>query len=268
MKRLDGKTAVVTGNSRGIGPYISKTLAREGATIVGVARSEDGLTATQREIEAEGGKCYSITEDLSKTASISRVIARAVDLTGEIDILINNAGREKYQYFHRNDEGDVAAILDLNLYAPMELTRLLLPTMLERGGHIVNIASLGGKKGVIYNSIYSASKAGMIMWTDSLRQELRGTKVGISVICPGYISDDGMFADGGVDAPALLGTSSPQKVADAVLDAIHKRKPEIIVNSGPMRPLLAIGQLFPSFADAVVRWVGVPELSRKRIEAE
>ncbi|MDP6457056.1 MAG: SDR family NAD(P)-dependent oxidoreductase [Candidatus Marinimicrobia bacterium] len=268
MKRLDGKTAVVTGNSRGIGPYISRTLAREGVTIVGVARSEDGLAATQREIEAEGGKCYSIAEDLSQVSSIPQVIERAVELAGEIDILVNNAGREKYQYFHENRDGDIAAILDVNLYAPMELTRLLLPGMLECGGHVVNVASLGGKKGIGYNSIYSASKAGMIMWSDGLRQELRGTKVGISVICPGYISDEGMFADGGIDAPALLGTSSPQKVANAVLDAILKGKPEIIVNNGPMRPLLAIGQLFPSFADAVVRWFGVPELSRKRIESE
>jgi len=122
----------------------------------------------------------------------------------------------------------------------MELTRLLLPEMLEKGGCIVNIASLAGKKGVAYNSIYSASKAGMIRWSDGLRQELAGTGVSVSVICPGYIGEVGMFASAGVDAPANLGTSAPQEVAEAVLRVITSHRPEIIVNKGPIKPLLAL----------------------------
>ncbi|MCH7764824.1 MAG: SDR family NAD(P)-dependent oxidoreductase, partial [Candidatus Marinimicrobia bacterium] len=111
-----------------------------------------------------------------------------------------------------------------------------------------------------------ASKGGLIMWTDGMRQELRDTNVNISVICPGYISDAGMFYDGHVDPPALLGSSKPQDVADAVVKAITQNKAEIIVNKGPIKPLLAIGQISPVFGDMVVRKFGVPELSKKRIK--
>lgn len=266
MENLSGKVALVTGNSQGIGPYISRTLAREGVTIIGVARSEGGLNRTKEEIETRGGICHSVSFDLMQIDRLSELVEQAQSLAGDIDILVNNAGIEIYNYYQNNGAEELSSILKINLHAPMELTRLLLPTMLDRGGHIINLASLAGKKGVGYNSIYSASKAGMIMWTDGLRQELRGTKVGISVICPGYIDTAGMFAGSHVKAPLLLGTSSPQDVADAVLKAIQHGKAEIIVNKGPIKPLLALGQITPLFGDMVVRWFGVPKLSRKRAE--
>ena len=137
---------------------------------------------------------------------------------------------------------------------------------MEDGGNIVNIASLAGKKGVTYNSLYSATKAGLIMWSDALRQELKNTKVNCSVICPGYIRDVGMFADSKTKSPILLGTSSPQKVADAVLKALKSNNGlEIIVNSGPIRPLLAMAQIFPNLGDKVTEWFGVNKLNRSRV---
>jgi len=187
-------------------------------------------------------------------------------ICGNIDILVNNAGIELYKPYQDYTAKEVSNILNVNLYAPMELTRLFLPSMLKRGGHIVTIASLAGKKGLPFNTPYSASKAGLIMWTDGMRQELVDSSVGISVICPGYISDAGMFFDGGVDPPPLLGSSKPQAVANAVLEAIRKNKAEIIVNHGPIKPLLAIGQIFPKVGDSVVKMFGVPELSKKRIK--
>jgi short-subunit dehydrogenase len=160
-------------------------------------------------------------------------------------------------------------VLTVNLHAPMELVRQLLPRMVERGGgHIVNIASLAGKKGVLYNAPYSASKAGLILWTDALRQELKDGPVGVSVIMPGYVREAGMFHDDGVPPPRLLGTSSPQDVADAVVRAIVQRVPEIIVNPGPMRPMLALGQLLPRLADRVVEWMGVNAMNEARRKQE
>lgn len=264
----DGQLAIVTGTSRGIGPYIAKNLAGKGVIVVGVARSEDGLKQTMEEVQAEGGTFHPVPWDLGHISELEKLVEKITQIYGPIDILVNNAGVEQYNYFHKVSQEELISIVNINLMAAMELARLVLPQMLEQGrGHVVSIASLAGKKGVAYNSIYSAAKAGVVMWTDGLRQELEGTGVHASVICPGYISDTGMFHDGHVDPPALLGTSKPERVADAVLKALESGSSEIIVNSGPIRPLLAIAQVFPKFGDKVIKWFGVPELSRKRIDS-
>ena len=263
---LTGKTAIVTGASRGIGTYICKTLAKENIKIAGVARSEQKLIETQTTVRITGGEMEIFPYDLTEIDQIPNLISNIKDKMGDVQILINNAGIEKYNLINQYSDDEVNSILKTNLLAPIELTRKLLPDFLEDGGNIVNIASLAGKKGVTYNSLYSATKAGLLMWSDALRQELKNTKVNCSVICPGYIRDVGMFADSKTKAPILLGTSSPQKVADAVLKALNSNNGlEIIVNSGPIRPLLAIAQLFPNFGDKVTEWVGVNKLNRSRV---
>lgn len=264
--RLTDKTAIVTGASRGIGTYICKTLARENIKIAGVARSKEGLIETQSNIRELGGEMEIFPFDLTVIDQIPNLITNIKNKMGDVQILINNAGIEKYNLINQYTDDEVNSILQTNLRAPIEFTRKLLPDFLENGGNIVNIASLAGKKGVTYNSLYSATKAGLLMWSDALRQEFKNTKINCSVICPGYIRDAGMFADSNTKAPGLLGTSSPQKVADAVIKALksnHGR--EIIVNSGPIRPLLAIAQLFPNFGDKVTEWLGINKLNRSRV---
>ena len=125
--------------------------------------------------------------------------------------------------------------------------------MLDRGGHIVNICSLSAKKGESFNATYSATKGGLALFTDALRQEVHGTSVGVSAIFPGLVKDVGMYSDSQVKAPLILGTISSNKVAGAVIKAIKKNKPDVIVNSGPLRPLLAIDALFPNFGNWKVR---------------
>ena len=267
MNNLMGKSALLTGASRGIGSFIVKSLAKEGIKIVCVARSEDKLKEVQKKVEELGGNSQIFPFDLNNISLIPDLIARIKAESGVVDILINNAGIEMYRKYGDYSAQELNSILAVNLHAPMELTRLLLPGMLDRGsGHVINVASLAGCKGVAYNAIYSATKAGMIMWSEGLRQELRGTGVGISTIKPGYISEAGMFHNSGQDAPKLLGTSPPQAVADAVIRAIKGNKAEIIVNKGPIKPLLALNVFTPVFGDSVVRWFGVQELSAKRVE--
>lgn len=265
INNLTGKTAIITGASRGIGQFIAKTLADQNITTILVARSEEGLLKTKKEIESRGGQCHILSWNLTETQNLKNLIAAARKF-GEIDILVNNAGIENYNNYESVSFLELTSIVNTNLLAPLELARLVLPSMLKRGsGHIVTIASLAGRKGVAYNSIYSASKAGLVMWTDGLRQELEGKGVYISSICPGYISEAGMFYDGHLDAPRLLGTSSPQKVADAVLKALRQGSSELIVNKGPIRPLLALGQMMPNLGDKILKLFGVPALARKRI---
>jgi short-subunit dehydrogenase len=248
MTTLAGKTVLLTGASGRIGVLIARALAREKATVVNVSHL-----------------------DISNVEELSILVEQINQFAGSwesIDILINNATLVKYRAFQDYTLKDLQSVLATNLLVGMELTRLVLPSMLSRGsGHIVNIASLAGKKGSPYNSIYSASKAGLITWSDAIRQELVNTGVGLSLICPGYVSQAGMFF--GVPAPNLAGTSPPTDVANAVLRAIKQNKAEVIVNQGAVREsitrvMLAIGQLSPSFGDAVYRWLGVAKLNQMR----
>ncbi|MFH1853301.1 MAG: SDR family NAD(P)-dependent oxidoreductase [Candidatus Neomarinimicrobiota bacterium] len=264
-----GGTALVTGASRGIGRYIARTLARKGYNLALVARSKSGLAQTKEESAGFGTKIWTFPFDLLEIKKIGELYLEIINLVGNLDVIVNNAGIEIYRRFQDFSTEEISNIINLNLLAPMELTRKVLPRMLNRDyGRIINIASLGGKKGEAFNSPYTASKAGLIMWSDSLRQELHGTGVKVVVICPGFIAEAGMFHDIRGEVPPLLGTSSPQAVADAVIAGLKGNRPEIIVNQGPMKPLLALGQISPALGDRIVRWFKVPDLSRKRINSK
>lgn len=272
MSIITGQTVLLTGASRGIGVFIARALAKEKATIVGVSRSQEALDQVSAEVKALGGRWLGIRYDLSKLEDLPNLVRQINQVAGPIDILINNAGIEIYRQFQDYSTAQLQLILTINLLSAMELSRLVLPTMFAHSrGHIVNIASLAGKKGNPYNSVYSASKAGLLMWTDALRQELASTGVGISAICPGYVSGEGMIADTGVPIPKLAGASTPDDVAKAVIQAIKQNQAEVIVNQDPItatisKLLMGLWQIFPQFGDTVYQWMGVGKLNQLRIE--
>jgi short-subunit dehydrogenase len=268
MKNITGKTVVLTGASGGIGEFIARALAKEQATVVGVSRSQEGLDRICAQVEAAGGRGISIRFDVSKLEELPTLVQQIHQIVGAIDILINNAAIEKYRPFQNYTLEDTQSILTTNLLAPMELTRLVLPTMLERNsGHIVNIASLAGKKGAPYNSIYSASKAGLIMWSDAIQQELVSTNVGVSVVCPGY-TDAGMFHALDITPPSAAHVAQPTEVADAVLQSIKQNQKEVILDGAASKILFAISQLSPQFGDAIYRQVGVVDLNQSCAEKQ
>lgn len=262
MKTIAGKTVLLTGASRGIGVFIARALAKEQAIVVGVSRSKLELEEFLAEVTAIGGKGYIFPYDISKVEKLSILVEEINQLVGPIDILINNAAIEKYRAFQDYSLEDIQSVLTTNLIAAMELTRLVLPNMLSRrNGHIVNIASLAGKKGTPYNSIYSASKAGLLVWTDAIRQELADTDVGVSVICPGYVAA-GMFAKTGMTPPSLANMSTPTEVAIATIRAIKQNQPELFLDGFFTKLLFAIGQISPQFGDTVFRWLGVTKMNK------
>jgi short-subunit dehydrogenase len=251
---------------------MARAIAAQGATVIGVSRSPQQLNQICAEIEAAGGRAIGVPFDISEVEKLPILLEKIEQLVDSVDILINNAGVEIYNAFSDYALADLQTVLSTNLLAPMELSRLILPRMLRGGsGHIVNIASLAGKKGAPYNSLYSASKAGLLMWTDALRQELAGTGVVVSAICPGYVSDLGMTADTGVPIPKQAGTSKPTDVVKAVIRAIEQDRLEAIVNQdaiteGFTKLLLVVSQFFPQFGDAVYRWSGVTKFNQMRVE--
>ncbi len=272
MTYLKDKTVLLTGASGGLGLYIARSLAKEQATIVGVSRSKLGLDKVCGQIKSIGGKWISIPFDITNTTELYTLITQIHKVAGQVDILINNAGIEIYRNFVDYSLEEMQSVMSTNLLAAMEITRLLLPSMLERrSGHIVNIASVAGKKGVAYNSIYSASKAGLILWTDAIRQELAGTNVNVSAVCPGYVDKVGMASNTHVPLPLLAGVSTPNKVANAVIKSLKENQAEVIVNQSLIAETLtklmfAIGQIYPEFVDTIYRLIGVVKLNQMRAE--
>lgn len=271
MTAITGKTIVLTGASRGIGASIARVLAKERATVVCISRSESKLAQICAEIDELGGKGISFPFDLSQVEDLSASVEKIEQQVGAIDILINNAGIEIYRNFSEYTLAELQLVLSTNLLAAMELTRLVLPSMRDRRtGHIVNMASTSGKKGAAYNSIYSASKGGLVMWSDALRQELTGTGVSVSTICPGYVGGEGMTADSGVPIPSMAGMSTPEAVTKATLKAIARNQAEVIINQDLIteittKLLFALGQFSPRTSDRLYRKLGIAQSNRLRI---
>jgi short-subunit dehydrogenase len=180
------------------------------------------------------------------------VVSTTLKEFGGVDVLVNNAGVETSTVYHELTEGQIKDILTVNLEAPLMLTRAVLPEMLRQGrGHIVNMSSLASKFGPGFQEVYAATKAALTAFTFSLRGTYGGTGVSASVVCPGFV-EAGIYArmkkQIGRSAPGLLGAAacSPERVAQAVMRAIERDLPEIIVSRLPVRPLLAFYPWSPS----------------------
>ena len=270
MKILKGKTALITGASRGIGTYIARALAREGMNLILVARNAEGLKEVENELNTLPVSIASISADVGQREQLMALVDRAESESNGVDVLVNNAGLELAYPYDKMDPEIIDKIMEVNLRAPMILTRLLLPKMIARGeGHIVNIASIAGLFGSPYEEAYSASKHGLIGFTRSLRFTALGENypVGASVISPGYISEAGMYQDNvtntGLEAPRSFGTSPPLHVAEAVVKAIKENKSDIIVNSKPLKPLLLLQTLAPSLTSWFVVKTGTLEFAKR-----
>ncbi len=268
MEQLRGRTALVTGASGGLGAHLARRFAREGMNVGLAARSEGALAVLAAELEGLGVRAAALPADLADLGQLDPLIERAEAALGPIDLLLNNAGTEAVGAFTTLTREELTGMIDLNLTAPMLLTHRVVPGMLARGrGHVLFISSLGGKIGPAYDEPYAATKAGLIGFTQSLRAEYRSAPVGFSVVCPGFIRGDGMYQrmvdEEGLKANRLMGETTIEKVADAVVHAIHRDLPEVIESGAPVRPALALAQLAPGLAERIAPHFGVTELFRR-----
>ena len=264
---LRGKNAILTGASRGLGPYIARALATKSVNLALTARTADALEATAHEVRALGVGAVAVPADVNDPAGRTLLLEQAAAAHGPTEILINNAGIEWVCEYAKLSPELIEQMIQTNLVAPLVLARLALPEMVARGsGHIVMMSSLGGKKGSPYSATYAATKAGLIEWTSGVREELRETGVSASVICPGFVSEAGMFAAYGKSAPRLAGESPPEEVGDAVVRAIERDVGEIIVNPGPKRLLSVTNAISPRAVSWLLRRFGVYEFYRQQAE--
>jgi short-subunit dehydrogenase len=263
--RVQGKSVLLTGGSRGVGVHIARAFAKAGARVALVARDAEALARVAEAIVGEGGQAFALAADLSDVRAYPQLIDRAVQQLGTVDILVNNAALEANSAFVEYPAADVEQMLRIDLLAPMLLTQAVLPRMLAaRSGHVVNIASLAGHSPTAFDVTYSAAKSGLIRFSHSLRAELKDQGVGVSVVSPGFISDAGMYAtksaETGRSAPKLVGTSTPAQVAAGVIRAIERNRAEVIVNPGPIRLLMALSAYFPELPARISRQAGIDAL--------
>jgi len=265
-----GRTALVTGASRGIGPLIAREIARRGGHVVLTGRSAADLAAVAAGLTADGADVSVIPADLTQPGA-ARALAAAVERERRgIDLLVNNAGGDPLREFHAMTIEDNLRTLQLNLVAPIELSHAALDGMLRRGrGHIVNISAMAGRVSFPYTEVYAAAKDGLIGFTRVLRGDYRARGVSASVIILGAIRGAGqgqrMLDESGMKASGFMAPA--QSVARAIVKAVTKDKAELVVMPGPGRLLRAVMDYFPGLGPAVNRAAGATATMQKIIES-
>jgi 3-oxoacyl-[acyl-carrier protein] reductase len=230
--RLKDKIALVTGASRGIGHASCLALAKEGATIVGTARSASDLAALEGAIAGVGGKARTFTGDVTRSSDVASVVAQTVDAFGRIDVLVNNAGIGGYRPFLDWTEADYDRIMATNAKSTWLYCKEVLPHMLKQGGgNIVNVSSVAGLQGYPSEGIYCMSKFAQVALSQSLDREFYQKNIKVSLVCPGGVETHFAIGDGrSYDGANMKGFSTAEDVAEAVVLAVIPRERSRVVN--------------------------------------
>ena len=255
MSNLQDKVVLITGASSGFGEEAALLFAKEGGKVVLAARRIDRLQNLAAKIQSQGGEAMAIPVDIVNSADVDNMVQTTLDLYGHIDILFNNAGIGRVDWFENHTlERDINTLIQVNLTALMQVTRVVLPHMLARGeGHIINMISVAGLIASPLITSYAASKHGARAFTDALRREVAPLGIKVSGIYPGpAVTEFGQHV-GRNEAyssvrKTLKSRMSPEYVARRVLDvAKHPRRSLII--PWWFRILTTFDTLFPVLVD-------------------
>ena len=231
---LQNANVVITGASQGIGASLAERFAAAGSNVLLVARSEDKLSALASRL----GGSYLVAH-LGGRDGVDGLVDRCLAELGQIDVWVNNAGLETDDAFVHVGRDQIRQVARLNFEAPVMLTRDVVPHMIERGrGHVVQMSSLAGTMPFPGITAYAGTKAGLTNFTESLRLELQGTEIGLTVVAPGPVDTDmwdRLDAPDSYQAPALkrfrrvlmLPKVKPDKIASRTVDAVRKNQPYV-----------------------------------------
>jgi acetoacetyl-CoA reductase len=210
---FDGRVALVTGGTRGIGAAITEKLARHRAHVAaGFSRGQDAAEALQHKLETDGAKVSVHQGRVDKPEDCERVVSEVLAKFGRIDYLVNNAGITVDKTVRKMSVDDWHNVLDVNLFGAFAMTKAVLEHMIERGtGRIVNISSVIGETGNVGQANYAASKAGLVGLTKSLALEMSRRGITVNVVAPGFIATE-------------MVSQMPQAALDAVVEKIPLRR--------------------------------------------
>jgi short-subunit dehydrogenase len=261
--QLQGRSVLLTGATGGIGGAIARELASRGCALTVTGRREADLARLVAEL---GPPARGFAADLTNLAEMRELL----DHVGPVDILVACAGVDIPQDLADASEDAVDEAIRINLSAPAALSRALLGSMRQRGaGHIVFIGSVAGLVATpINSSVYTATKWGLRGLGLALRQELRGTGIGVSMVSPAGVRDAGMFARTGLTLPWYAGTSSPQQVARAVVRAVERDRPEVVVAAAGERLGAALSGVAPVLVGSISRVAGLGRIRQAVIDVQ
>ena len=280
MKTLAGRTAFLTGAAAGIGLALARALSSAGCHLFLVDRDAEGLARLRTELSGCGVRVQTAVCDLSDTAAVDGVVLSALEQTGEIDLLINNAGVCCYGPTDQMTQAQWDWLLSINLLAPIRITQQLLPHLLLREDpHIVNMCSISGLVAGGRLAAYHTSKFGLVGFTEALRAEYGRRGVGVTAICPGpvltnlYDSGQSLRGGGSVPLPPAWLCATAEQVAAATLRGILRDRRRVLVT--PMaHGLSMLNRLAPWLIDFANRFsrngrrrrLELVRLERERLE--
>jgi short-subunit dehydrogenase len=241
--KLAGKTVLLTGATGGLGRAIATALGERDAKLILSSRRQQDLDDLA--LGLPGGPHRTVVSDLAEEGEALRLLEAA----GDVDVLVANAGLPASGVLESFSQEQLERALRVNLEAPIRMSRELVPRLVDRGaGHLVFISSLSGKAATARASVYCATKFGLRGFALALREDLRNSGVGVSVVMPGAIRGAGMFADSGAAAPPLMGTGKPEQVGAAVVRGIERNRGELSVAPVRQRALSAMAANAPELS--------------------
>jgi short-subunit dehydrogenase len=264
VKRFQDKTVIITGASAGIGAEAARRFVDEGARLVLVARGAEGLDRMTSELK-DRGEVLAVPMDVTDPAACKALMERATAAFGAIHVLVNNAGFNRRGAVEEYEAEDLARVVDVNLRAPVLLSRLVLPHLRAAGGGaIVNVASIAGKIPLPDEAVYSATKFGLRAFSRAMAEEMAGTGVTVSLVSPGPV-ETGFILDELDSVPDIV-LSQPMSTAAEIAELILACAADGKVERTAPRVsgyLATLGYLFP-----VVRRVLTPVMERRGRQAK
>lgn len=263
MSFWNGKSAVVTGGSSGLGLVIAKSLVDAGARVAIVARSAHTLEQAAIELNAASkSSALAIAADVTNSADVKRVMATTIAEFGKLDVLVNCAGISARGTIVDTSLAQFRELMELNFFALVDCTKAAIPHLLESRGHVVNIGSLASKSATRYMGGYAASKFAVAAFTQQLRLELSDQGLHALLVCPGPIASPERRVYAGSEnlpesarkagAGVKVSKIEPQQLAARILRACERRDPEIVMPA-KARLLFSLSQLSANLGDWLVR---------------
>jgi len=253
--RLSQKVIVITGASAGIGRAAAEHLASEGAAVVLGARRTSELEAVVAGITSRGGRAVAVTADVTSETDMQRLVAKAVDAFGRLDVVICNAGIGYHRKFADTPTADMRRLIDVNVMGTFYAARAAMDVFTrQQEGHIIAVSSIVGRRGVGGSSIYSATKAAQVGLIEGLRAEFAGTRLRASVVFPVGTSTefhDAIRRDFGHDTKGHGPRQTPGSVAEAIVKCVISPRAEVYPY--PLAELLSVlNVVAPALADSFV----------------
>lgn len=253
---LSGRVVLITGASSGIGKKTVAVLAASGATLALIARRHLVLQSMVEQMRASGSLAEAFPGDVSEPGFMESAVSHCVRRFGRLDVLINNAGAGLFAGIEDTTEADLDRMLAVNLKGTFQGIRAALPVMRRQGsGHIINVASTAGRRGSPYVGAYCASKFAVVGMTESLRTELLGSGIRVSLVCPGATRTE--FFDVAQrrtrEHSGMVGpVESPEQVAARIVRTIRRPRPEVIAQPIRRKVFLMINLVAPGLVDRLI----------------